>query len=66
MSIAWKTALWRFARVFVFGGMVSLVAYMSGHLGEYKFPAVLLPVLTALLSALDKWVREQGKGAVGE
>ena len=63
MSIAVKTALWRFARVFVFGGAVSLVAHVSGHLNDYPVPAVLLPVATALLSALDKWVREQFKEA---
>jgi|GEM_PF-2071823 len=66
MSIALKTALWRFARVFIFGGAVSLLAYLSGHLDDYRVPAVLLPLATALLTALDKWVRERFKEVEGE
>ena len=63
MSIALKTACWRFARVFVFGGAAALLAYLSGHLGDYRVPILLLPTATALLSALDKWVRERFKEA---
>jgi len=58
-----KTALLRFVRVFLFGGAVALLAYLSGHLDDYRVPAVVLPVATALLSALDKWVREQFREA---
>lgn len=65
MSIPMKTALWRFVRVFVFAGAVALLAYLSGHLDDYRVPTVLVPVATALLSALDKWVREQFKEAEG-
>ncbi|MHB0934915.1 MAG: hypothetical protein ACYC6A_00870 [Armatimonadota bacterium] len=59
MSYKWKGALWRLARVLLYGGLAYLVQYLTAHLAGYNIPDLYLPLITAALTAADKWIREQ-------
>lgn len=64
MSIATKTAIIRFVRVALYGAISAAavsVASDAGMLGDSSI-APLIPAMTALLTALDKWAREKRAG----
>jgi len=66
MSIAVKTALLRFARVFVAAGVSALAAYWAQHSSEFNLPlwavGLIGSALTGLLAAVDKFTREKRRG----
>lgn len=65
MSIAWKTALWRFVWIFLFGGAATLGEYLAGHLADFNLPLLFIPIATAALAAVVKFVKERLKAQTG-
>jgi hypothetical protein len=63
MNIATKTAIYRFLRVLMYGALASGVAWLLANTGVFIPHGYewLIPGVTAALTAIDKWVREQQK-----
>jgi hypothetical protein len=61
MAIAAKTALIRFGRAILWGAIATGVTYLANHLGDFHLPQAIIPIATAVLLALEKWVRETKK-----
>ena len=59
MSYTWKGAIWRLARALVYGAVAFGVEFVTDNLTGYNIPVGYMPVITAILMALDKWVREK-------
>jgi hypothetical protein len=68
MNIATKTALIRFLRVLLYGALASGVAWLMANTGVFIPHGYewLIPAITAALTSLDKWIREQSKNTPAE
>lgn len=58
---AWKSSLWRFARVFLSAFVVTLASGLTGTTDINVFKALLIASTTAGISALGKYLRENSK-----
>lgn len=63
MNTPTKTALIRFARVLIFGALASGIAWLMSNIGMIVPEKLnfIIPVVTAILSYIDKWIRENNK-----
>jgi hypothetical protein len=59
MSYKWKGALWRLARVLGYGIALYVIQVLLENQAGLDIPAVYLPIVTAVLNAADKWIRER-------
>jgi len=55
----WLAALWRFLRVGLIGLVLYIVDHATGFLSSLHLPFWLLPLATAALNALSKWIRDK-------
>lgn len=64
MSIASKTAIIRFVRVLGYGALSAVALSVLSDISAINDPMVtpLIPAITALLTAIDKYAREKRAG----
>lgn len=51
-----KRIILRWVRVFVAGGISALIAQIT----DLGLPIIWIPIMTAVLVAIDKWIRDEG------
>lgn len=52
-------ALWRLARIVIGYGIVYGVNALVKEIGGLGLPAIALPLVSALLNAISKWIRDK-------
>ncbi len=59
MSVNLKAAFIRLGRVMLYGAVSAGVAHLVGHVGDFVPYGMFVPAATAILMAVDKYVRNE-------
>jgi len=59
VTAPWLAALWRMARTVIGYGIIYGANTLLGLLGAFHLPFWAVPIISAALNALSKWIRDK-------